>query len=50
VHDCLARLAAHPSEHCALCVAAARAPAAEIYRVASRWQRETTVTRARARR
>ena len=44
----LDRLREHPAGCCQLCVAAAMAAAADVYRIASAWQRQTTITRLRA--
>jgi hypothetical protein len=44
----LAELAKHPRGCCPLCVAAAKASPADVYKVAKQWQWKTTVTRVRA--
>ena len=44
----LARLREHPFGCCQLCAAAAKVAPADVYRIASAWQRQTTITRLRA--
>ena len=48
VRQRLARLREHPPSCCPLCVAAAKVAPADVYRIASAWQRRTTITRLRA--
>ena len=44
----LERLREHPPGCCQLCRAAAKVAPADVYRIASVWQRQTTITRWRA--
>jgi hypothetical protein len=44
----LDRLREHPPGCCQMCVAAAKLAPADVYRVASAWQRQTNATRLRA--